>query len=508
MYKRVLNITIFSDNSYIEDSIKSAAPLENFLYNIKTLTEIPDYKSDIIIHDIPGIPHAENALNVYCCEAVKADDYITTADDIWIKPFSGKLLRFYFERLANRIKMDEDLYLANNVLETIINSVPDLIWLKDLHGAHLNVNDSFCKAVQKTKADIIGRGHYYIWDMPKEEYDQGEYVCLESEEVVIRERKTCQFDEPVKTKYGMRQFKTYKSPVFDKDNTVIGTVGIAHDVTNLNNVTAEMNILIQSMPFAIIITDLNHTIIDLNKNFEEYFHCSKNDLINKNICEWAKTVSSDFSHTRKVNGHFRSDYKQSVIIEAITEPIFDMFNNRTGTLSIFHDVTAESNIEKQMFKNAVTDFLTGLYNRRYLFEYTDAHRNNDQISMMYIDLDNFKHINDTYGHAYGDKTLQHVANIIKTAFPNDICTRLGGDEFVITFIGSHSTDYLREKADILLNLISAECDDGVEALTASIGIAYTANPKISLEKLLQAADSALYTAKDNGKAQCFIVEQL
>ena len=67
----------------------------------------------------------------------------------------------------------------------------------------------------------------------KEEYEQGEYICLESEEIVLQEKKTCIFDEKVKTKHGMRQFKTYKSPIFDDNEQLIGTVGIAHDVTDL-----------------------------------------------------------------------------------------------------------------------------------------------------------------------------------------------------------------------------------------------------------------------------------
>lgn len=74
-------------------------------------------------------------------------------------------------------------------------------------------------------------------------YEQGEYICLESDEIVLEERRTCLFDEMVKSKQGMRQFKTYKSPLFDDDGTILGTVGIAHDVTDLANMGAELEIL-------------------------------------------------------------------------------------------------------------------------------------------------------------------------------------------------------------------------------------------------------------------------
>lgn len=71
---------------------------------------------------------------------------------------------------------------------------------------------------------------------------------------MLEERRTCLFDEMVKSKQGMRQFKTYKSPLFDDDGTILGTVGIAHDVTDLANMGAELEIFLRNMPFAILIS--------------------------------------------------------------------------------------------------------------------------------------------------------------------------------------------------------------------------------------------------------------
>ena len=127
--------------------------------------------------------------------------------DLWIRPCTEAFVAFRLHRLFEHIKIIKDCHLAQRYLDTGINSIPSLIWFKDIRGAHLKVNDSFCRAVGKTKADVEGRGHYYIWDMKKEEYEQGEYICLESEEIVLQEKKTCIFDEKVKTKHGMRQFE-------------------------------------------------------------------------------------------------------------------------------------------------------------------------------------------------------------------------------------------------------------------------------------------------------------
>lgn len=159
---------------------------------------------------------------------------------------------------------------------------------KDTRGAHLKVNNAFCNAVGKTKKDIQGRGHYYIWDIEPEDYAVGEYICLESEEVVLQSRETCVFDEKVKSRLGMRQFKTYKSPLFDEDGELMGTVGIAHDVTDLGNMMVELKIILRSMPFAIMVYDHKGVVTDINRRFEEYFQIEPEEIIGKDFNEWRK----------------------------------------------------------------------------------------------------------------------------------------------------------------------------------------------------------------------------
>ena len=95
-----------------------------------------------------------------------------------------------FTRILERFKEREDAVLNHKYLETLIDSLPDLIWFKDARGSHLKINKSFCQAVNKSKDQIEGRGHYYIWDIEPDEYAQGEYICLESEEIVLNKKET------------------------------------------------------------------------------------------------------------------------------------------------------------------------------------------------------------------------------------------------------------------------------------------------------------------------------
>ena len=122
--------------------------------------------------------------------------------------------------------MRRDFWQTSQYLEATINNVPNLVWYKDKNGIHKKVNDSFCRTVNKTKAQVEGQGHAYIWDV---EYDDP--ACIESERQVMSTRKTCVSQEEIQAGGGTRLLTTYKSPLYDLDGSVMGTVGVAIDVT-------------------------------------------------------------------------------------------------------------------------------------------------------------------------------------------------------------------------------------------------------------------------------------
>lgn len=146
--------------------------------------------------------------------------------DIWILPMSDEELRFRFLRWQQSCKADRDAKQTSHFFESTINSIPNLIWYKDKNGIHEKVNDSFCKTVNKTKAQVEGRGHAYIWDV-----EQDDPACIESEREVMKTRKTYVSEETVQTGGGTMLLTTYKSPLYDFDGSVMGTVGVAIDIT-------------------------------------------------------------------------------------------------------------------------------------------------------------------------------------------------------------------------------------------------------------------------------------
>lgn len=161
-----------------------------------------------------------------CVQALTKSPEAVDIRDIWVNPMSDEEVRFHFLRWQKSCKMEKDFWQTNQYLEATIDHIPNLVWYKDKNGIHEKVNDSFCRTVNKTKQQVQGRGHAYIWDV-----DQDDPACIESENKVMSEQRTFVSGEMIDTGEGKRMLTTYKSPLYDLDGTVMGTVGVAIDVT-------------------------------------------------------------------------------------------------------------------------------------------------------------------------------------------------------------------------------------------------------------------------------------
>lgn len=184
------------------------------------------------------------------------------------------------------------------------------------------------------------------------------------------------------------------------------------------------------------------------------------------------------------------------------------------------DITASYmlNMEEQrkMRKDAVTDYLTGIYNRfgleKQINETLDIlNEMEDNVSaFILLDLDNFKSVNDMLGHITGDKALKRVANILKRNFRNtDLVARLGGDEFVIFMKNIKDEDIIPNFMKRLLKNLNIEFTDGINTvkIAASIGVALFPKDGKTFDELYKNADKALYSVKNNAKNGCTIYGQ-
>ena len=158
---------------------------------------------------------------------------------------------------------------------------------------------------------------------------------------------------------------------------------------------------------------------------------------------------------------------------------------------------------KELLDMATIDPLTGLLNRRELDNrasrlLSQAQRNKSSVAVMIIDIDDFKKINDTYGHAFGDDVLKHLGkSLLKSHRKHDVVARYGGEEFVLVLPDTDDANALNAAEKIRCDIETTEIN-GIN-ITVSIGLSINKDNKNEFDVLFKEADSALYKAKKNGR---------
>ena len=196
-----------------------------------------------------------------------------------------------------------------------------------------------------------------------------------------------------------------------------------------------------------------------------------------------------------------------VAIEDSTSPIHNWDGQLTGVVIVFHDVSEAKAMAIKMAHLAQHDSLTNLPNRILLNDriaqaITLANRHHRHLALLFLDLDNFKHINDSLGHATGDKLLRLVTERLKECVrESDTVSRVGGDEFVILLAENKNSEDAGVSAQKILDALQAMHLIGKSQLhiTTSIGISVYPADGINAETLIKSADTAMYHAKGKGR---------
>jgi diguanylate cyclase (GGDEF)-like protein/PAS domain S-box-containing protein len=194
-------------------------------------------------------------------------------------------------------------------------------------------------------------------------------------------------------------------------------------------------------------------------------------------------------------------------IEESVAPIYDRKGRQTGTVVVFRDVSEARRVSLQMAHSAEHDSLTGLPNRLLLNDRVTqaiafARRHAKQLAVLFLDLDGFKHINDSLGHPVGDKLLQSVAKrLVDCGRASDTVSRQGGDEFVVLLSEvEHAEDAAIAARRMLRAVADPHSVDQHELhVTTSIGVSVYPDDGENAETLVKNADTAMYQAKENGR---------
>ncbi|EQA1589002.1 cyclic di-GMP phosphodiesterase [Enterobacter hormaechei] len=268
----------------------------------------------------------------------------------------------------------------------------------------------------------------------------------------------------------------------------------------------------------IVILDQNGDIQRFNRLSEEYTGLKEQEVIGQNVFKLFMSRSEAAASKRNITGFFRngSSYEVERWIKTRKGQRLFLFRNKfvhsgSGKNEIFlicsgTDITEERRAQERLRVLANTDTITGLPNRNAIHELiSDAitARGDTQVGVVYLDLDNFKKVNDAYGHMFGDQLLQAVALAILSCLDEgQILARLGGDEFIVLATDT-SQGALEAMASRILTRLRQPFRIGlIEVYTGcSLGIALAPQHGNDRESVIRNADTAMYTAKENGRGK-------
>lgn len=285
----------------------------------------------------------------------------------------------------------------------------------------------------------------------------------------------------------------------------------------IKNYNTQIEKIISSSPFPIIIARLmDDSIIIANDNAIKLFGINEKELERYKLKDFfleqenRKTLNELLEKHKEVK-----DFEILVKTSKGKTPFWLLtsantidYNNDINIYLAFQDITSRKNREMLLKNQATRDPLTSLFNRRYFeeevnYKISENIANNTSFSVLMIDVDKFKNVNDTYGHKVGDQVLISLANTCIDALRNnDIVARYGGEEFVVYL---HNTE--KETAKLVAErlretiektAIAIDSDKKFVNITASIGIADN-TLSVDLDCLVKMADNALYTAKKTGR---------
>ncbi len=268
----------------------------------------------------------------------------------------------------------------------------------------------------------------------------------------------------------------------------------------------------------IVILDQNGNIQRFNRLSEEYTGLKEQEVIGQNVFKLFMSRSEAAASKRNITGFFRngSSYEVERWIKTRKGQRLFLFRNKfvhsgSGKNEIFlicsgTDITEERRAQERLRVLANTDTITGLPNRNAIHELISdaiAARGDTQVGVVYLDLDNFKKVNDAYGHMFGDQLLQAVALAILSCLDEgQTLARLGGDEFIVMATDT-SQGALEAMASRILTRLRQPFRIGlIEVYTGcSLGIALAPQHGNDRESVIRNADTAMYTAKENGRGK-------
>ena len=413
--------------------------------------------------------------------------------------------------------------------QAILDALPHPVLVKDPQGRYLRCNREFEQWMGTSREEVLGRTLFEI--APPEFRDECQTLdrgVLADGEVRFCEGKLRVADG------GERQILVLKAPLLHRDGTRRGVVTTLLNISDLRTTqhalqakSAFWNTILDEMKDAVTIIDgLTFRILNANKEFVRLFGITTDFAVGRRCHD---VVFPSTGHLRK-DGQSKCPLSEAVLtrkptvmehnimtadgkegwLEVATSPIFDDSGAIRYLVHVCRDISARKEAARRIEHLAYFDALTSLPNRTLFLDRLgqalhSAQRQNRPLAVLFLDLDDFKKINDSLGHRVGDRLLQIVAERLRGSVrQSDTLARTGGDEYAV-FLSSavEMREVLTAVAHLQEALASPFSLDGREVfIGASVGIAVFPEDGRTAEALYKNAELAMHDSKKNGGGSC------
>jgi diguanylate cyclase (GGDEF)-like protein/PAS domain S-box-containing protein len=331
----------------------------------------------------------------------------------------------------------------------------------------------------------------------------------------------------IRTDGSLRNVSAVEGVVLDEQANVSRVIGVTVDITerkaaerHLAQMEGRYRGLLEAAPDAMVVVNPGGDIVLLNVQAEKQFGYRRDELVGqkvKNIIPegFAERLVADALRSREdalaqqIDTGIEITGRRKNGSEFPIEIMLSPLESAEGILvtAAIRDITTRKKADAQMIHSAEHDFLTGLPNRMLLNDRVGqaillARRHGNKVAVLFLDLDGFKHINDSLGHTIGDKLLQSVAKrLLSCVRTSDTVSRQGGDEFVVLLSEVEKTEDTAIAARRMLQAVAeAHAIDKHDLhVTSSIGVSVYPGDGLDAETLIKEADTAMYQAKENGR---------
>ncbi len=403
-------------------------------------------------------------------------------------------------------------------LQLILDTEPECVKVVDAEGFVVQINQAGLTmlGINNVK-DVVGRPvDCFIADEYKKAYRNLIAHVLRGESNSL-EYKVNGFDGVV------RWMGAHAVPLVDPTTKSISILSVTSDITERKKTEEAQKIatsVYQNSSEAMMVLDKQNLIIAINPafskttgyDFVEVEGMAPNLLFsNEN-----ESLDQEMKDSIKESGHWNGEtyikHKNGELfpVRITINTIFTDKNEVDQRVALFSDITEQKETERLIWDQANYDQLTGLPNRNMLLDHLQldikiVNRSEKRLAVIFLDLDHFKEVNDTFGHEVGDELLCEAATRLKSCLrKSDMVARLGGDEFIIILANLDEAHNIDRVALDLIHQLSKpfKINDEEIYVSASLGISLYPNDTGSAEGLIKYADQAMYLSKQRGRG-CF-----